>query len=188
MNCGTEIAGSCHGGSHSGTFQFIREVGHVPYDTCQPYMACSSDSKEGFCPLIRNETTCTRVNTCRTCGAFLARWFGWCGEIDHFPNATISEYGTYKNGRDENVVDKIMTEIYQRGPVSAALNAKPLHEYHGGIYREAGESKNTTHVVSIIGWGVDEETSVKYWIIRNSWGQVSLEWLFLFVCRAFDSF
>jgi cathepsin X len=170
LNCGTDIAGSCHGGSHSGTFEFIHKIGYVPYDTCQPYLACSSDSNEGICPFIRNDTTCSQVNTCRTCGAFMARWFGWCGEIDKFPNATISEYGTYKNGRDENVVDKIMTEIYTRGPVTAALNAKPLHTYHGGIYRDAGESKKTTHVVSIVGWGTSEN-GVKYWIIRNSWGQ-----------------
>lgn len=171
LNCGSGIAGSCHGGSHSGTYELIHKMGYVPFDTCQPYLACSSDSNEGFCPHVRNDTTCTKVNTCRTCGAFMARWWGWCGEIDMFPNATISEYGTYKTGRDDEVVEKIMSEIYTRGPVSAAVNAKPLHAYHGGIYQEAGESKNTTHVVSIVGWGTSKD-DVKHWIIRNSWGQV----------------
>merc|ERR1712137_576078 len=35
LNCGTEVAGSCHGGSAGGTYQFIKDSGFVPYDTCQ---------------------------------------------------------------------------------------------------------------------------------------------------------
>ena len=48
LNCGTRMAGSCHGGSHTGAYEFVKQTGFVPYDTCLPYMACSSDSKEGF--------------------------------------------------------------------------------------------------------------------------------------------
>lgn len=52
LNCGTRVAGSCHGGSHTGVYDFITQTGYVPYDTCQPYMACSSESKEGFCSKV----------------------------------------------------------------------------------------------------------------------------------------
>jgi len=34
LNCGTEKAGSCHGGYHTSTYEFIKKVGYVPYDTC----------------------------------------------------------------------------------------------------------------------------------------------------------
>ena len=39
LNCGTEVAGSCHGGSHTGAYQFVHDVGFVPYDTCLSYEA-----------------------------------------------------------------------------------------------------------------------------------------------------
>lgn len=100
---------SCHGGSHSGVYQFVKSKGYVPYDTCQPYLACSSESTDGFCGHI--DTTCNAMNTCRTCtGA------GGCKEIDVFPNATVAEYGSYSFLRDPHVAAKIKAEIYARGP------------------------------------------------------------------------
>ena len=169
MNCGADIAGSCHGGSSSGVYELIHKIGHVPYDTCQPYLACSSDSSEGFCPYV--DTTCTPVNTCRTCQAIAGRWFASCNEIDIFPNATIAEYGTYKaKDHHSDIVRVIQAEIYARGPVTAEVNAKPIHDYRGGIYNDESASIMTTHVVSLVGWGVDEDGQ-KYWIVRNSWGE-----------------
>ena len=99
------------GGSHTGTFEFIKKHGYVPYgtfaisiwyilvfavennvviiiytilinilnmsfallkfitlDTCQPYLACSNESTEGFCPHV--DTTCSAINTCKTCDTF----------------------------------------------------------------------------------------------------------------------
>ena len=68
LNCATDVAGSCHGGSATGVYQFIKEVGSVPFDTCQPYLACSAESTEGFCPYA--DTQCTPQNTCVTCNSF----------------------------------------------------------------------------------------------------------------------
>lgn len=33
LNCGADVAGSCHGGSHTGAYQFIKDKGSIPYDT-----------------------------------------------------------------------------------------------------------------------------------------------------------
>ena len=165
LNCGTDVAGSCLGGTATGTYEFIKSVsGFVPYDTCQPYIACSKGSElldhdgHGFCKYA--DTTCSNQNICRTCNHF------GCYEISPFPNATIAEYG---HMTDMNT-HSIMAEIYARGPVAAALNGKPLHEYQGGIFSDDEASKETTHIVSIVGWGTDDESNKKYWIIRNSWG------------------
>ena len=45
---------------------------------------------------------------------------GACTEIDFFPNATVAEYGMIDF--DDNVVYKIKTEIFVRGPVAATIN------------------------------------------------------------------
>ena len=164
LNCGTESAGSCHGGYHTTTYQFIQDQGFVPYDTCMSYLACSEDSSEGFCPQL--DTTCQPNNICRTCDTF-AGMGGQCSEIDYFPNATISEYGMIE--MDENVVENIKTEIFVRGPVAATINAEPIVEYRGGVFAETEHSQSTNHIVSIVGWGTEE--GQEYWIVRNSWGQ-----------------
>jgi cathepsin X len=171
LNCGGSVAGSCHGGSHTGVYEFIKQTGFVPYDTCMPYIACSSDSTDGFCEHV--DTTCSAINTCRTCNTFTENG-GTCEEIDMFPNATIAEYGTY-GLFTSNRVHKIMAEIYARGPVAAGVNAEPLVNYQGGIVKdEALWRMLVNHVVSIVGWGTEEETGDKYWIVRNSWGGKSI--------------
>ena len=58
MNCGKDVAGSCHGGYHTGVYELIQQMGYVPFDTCMPYMACSEDSSEGFCEHV--DTTCKK--------------------------------------------------------------------------------------------------------------------------------
>jgi cathepsin X len=67
-------------------------------------------------------------------------------------------------------VNQIKAEIFARGPVSAAIHGPPLHSYHGGVFSNDTAPKNTTHVVSIVGWGVSSE-NIPYWHCRNSWGQ-----------------
>jgi len=163
LNCGADLAGSCHGGYHTGVYDLIQQSGFVPYDTCMPYIACSSESTDGFCSHV--DTTCKKENICRTCDTF-GGMGGKCSSIDYFPNATISEYGMIESGN----VDAIMAEIYVRGPVAATINAEPIVDYTGGIFSNTTFSKSTNHIVSIIGWEKDEETGKKHWIVRNSWG------------------
>ena len=92
LNCGSEVAGSCHGGSASGTYEFVKHGANAwPYDTCMNYAACSKESKEGFC--ADADFSCSAINTCRTCSTFTAMG-GKCVEIDHYPNASIAEYGS----------------------------------------------------------------------------------------------
>eukprot|EP00562_Extubocellulus_spinifer_P033323 CAMPEP_0178689666 /NCGR_PEP_ID=MMETSP0699-20121125/5664_1 /TAXON_ID=265572 /ORGANISM="Extubocellulus spinifer, Strain CCMP396" /LENGTH=304 /DNA_ID=CAMNT_0020334753 /DNA_START=831 /DNA_END=1749 /DNA_ORIENTATION=+ len=169
LNCGGDTAGSCHGGSHTGAYEFVKESGFVPLDTCLPYIACSEESTEGFCEYA--DTTCSSMNICKTCDTFAGNG-GACTEIDIFPNATIGEYGTY-NIFSSDRVHKIKAEIFARGPVAAGVNAEPLVAYKGGIVQDHSFiDMLINHIVSIVGWGKEDDT--EYWIVRNSWGQVRL--------------
>lgn len=131
------------------TFQFIKDTGFVPYNSCQPYLACSTDSSEGFCDKV--DTTCSPINTCRTCDSFGGNG-GKCTEIDKVCD----------RGQLDNDVHQIMAEIYARGPVAACINAEPIVKYQGGVFSDESESKETNHIVSIVGWGMDPDTGVKH--------------------------
>ncbi len=158
LNCGKE-AGSCRGGSMLRTYAWVHNTSGIPYETCMPYLACSADSTVGFCPHI--DTTCSAMNICRTCTPE-----GDCFSINEFPNATVAEYGSY-----QNEVDAVKAEIFARGPVAASVAGASLRDYQGGIFDNVTAPKETTHAVSIVGWGTDESNGRQFWIVRNSWGE-----------------
>merc|ERR1719198_359818 len=162
LNCGTEVAGSCHGGSATGAYQFVHDSGYVPYDTCLQYAACSAESQEGDCASA--DYTCKPENTCRTCSTF-SDMGGFCSALDSFPNASIAEYGEVSGEKE------IMAEVYARGPVAAGIDANLLDEYTGGVLTPPADYEyEINHIVAIVGWG-ETKAGEKYWIVRNSWGE-----------------
>jgi len=160
LNCAN--VGSCHGGSVDGPYQWLHRISKtgsgIAYDTSNPYMACSSESQEGFCP--HADWSCKAENVARTCSTFPPS--GFCAALSHYPNATISDYGSISGAA------AMQKEIYHRGPIACGVDAVPLHKYTGGIASGAGSGID--HVISVVGWGTDEKEG-KYWIVRNSWGQ-----------------
>lgn len=161
LNCASD-AGSCTGGSALRAYKFIHEYGFIPYDTCQSYIACSSDSQEGFCPWV--DTSCSSdMDVCKSCNSFNQG----CNAISDFPYATVAEYGS-----ELDDVNAIKAEIYTRGPIKAAVNGTAIKNYTGGIYSDSSlENMGHSHGVSIVGWGYDPDTKRQHWIVRNSWGQ-----------------
>jgi cathepsin X len=175
LNCGD--AGSCYGGSIDGPYQWIHRISQkgagISYESSQPYLACSSDSKEGFCKEI--DTTCTPANVARTCGSF-SQEGGPCFGLNAYPNATIAEYGSISGFR------AMQKEIYARGPIACGIDAMPILNYEGGIQKEKGEQVD--HVISVVGWGFDPDPAQgHYWIVRNSWGEFWGEMGYIRVAR-----
>jgi C1A family cysteine protease len=69
---------------------------------------------------------------------------------------------------DEN---KIRDMLYQKGPLSVAVNATPFQYYSGGIAdysRQDCDPNATNHAVTLVGYGT--ENGKDFWIVRNSWG------------------
>ena len=145
----------------------------IPYDTCLTYEACSKESKEKGCQ-DSSRYQCTPMNTCRTCNTF-TEMGGFCSAIDKedIPKATVKEYGRIRPNlfNYSDTVHKIKSEIYARGPVACTINAEPLVKYTGGVMDVPHESRQVNHVISIVGWGHDEDSNKSYWIVRNSWGE-----------------
>ena len=78
-----------------------------------------------------------------------------------------------------------MHEIYENGPIVVAINATPeLYYYSTGIFHSEAKKTDgkaekmvnpweyTNHAVVCVGWGEEivKEETVKYWILKNSWG------------------
>lgn len=178
LNCGD--AGSCHGGSVLGPYRWLKSLGDrtgsgVSYETSNPYLACSSESTEGFCKYA--DTECSSIKgVAYSCDTFTETG-GSCKAVTRYPNATISSYGSVSGELS------IMHEIFTNGPVTCGIDAIPLLEYTGGILKEPGEEID--HVVSIVGWG--EENEIPYWVVRNSWGEYWGEMGFVRVLRGKNS-
>jgi len=146
-----------------GAYQWIHKISKetgtgISYETANPYIACSSDSKEGFCKSV--DTKCKPLNVARTCGSF-DKEGGSCTGLSNYPNVTVAEYGSI-SGKDA-----MMKEIYERGPIACGIDAGPLLNWETGIIKE--KSMSTDHVISVVGWGKEGDDG--YWIVRNSWGE-----------------
>lgn len=157
LNCVAD-GSSCHGGGVDSVYEWMKDD-HVPlsYETSNPYLACSAESREGNCKYFRRDLTCDDYGVARTCATFGVP----CVELKKYPNVTLSQYG------DVSGADEMMQEIYARGPIACGIDAAPILNYTSGI--AAMEGEEVDHVISVTGWG--EEAGNFYWIVRNSWGE-----------------
>ena len=169
LNCGN--VGTCQGGGLMGPYLWISTSTHhtvhvtgVAYETSNPYMACSFDSNEGFCPMYNkmNQTKCLPENIARSCDTHVSEG-GQCVGLGWYPNATVDSFGTVSG------FAAVQAEIYANGPVACGVDKTPLLNYTDGIVSDV-RGVQMDHVISVVGWGHDI-VSGPYWIVRNSWGE-----------------
>ena len=162
LNC--HGGGSCHGGAVDGPYQWLHKLSKkgegISYESSNPYMACSAESEDGICP--HGEWTCTDINIARTCSTFPSSG-GTCSEIAQYPQILIDDYGSISGQA------AMQKEIYARGPIACGIDASPILNYTKGVFVKKGLFQMVDHVISVVGWGVEDGQS--YWIVRNSWGE-----------------
>jgi cathepsin X len=150
--------GTCHGGNPTAAYAWMKKISDqglgLPVESCMNYEAVDGQAKFS--------ADVTPSGNCMTCSTFDVP----CSVIDHYPNATVTEYGTVKGE------EAMMNEIITRGPIACGVNAVPILNYTGGVFLHADQPKfnSVDHEVAVVGWGVDEN-GVKYWDMRNSWGE-----------------
>lgn len=144
LNCGKN-AGTCDGGSASGAYEYVYKNG-IPDDTCSIYQA--------------KDLECTTENICKTC----------FGPPENSTCITQSKYRLYHINEFGQVsgVNDMKKEIYYRGPIACGIDATPIENYSGGIVNST--LRDINHVISVVGWDIDPQTQVEFWIVRNSWG------------------
>lgn len=138
----------CDGGDHSTAYAYIHD-NSITDETCAPYRAISH---------FMNKTTCTAQSICNECQPS-----GKCAVPKRVFTYTINEYA--------NITGEaaMMNEIYARGPIACVVNADPILNYTGfGVFSSDNQDESN-HIISVAGWGV--ENGVKYWLLRNSWGE-----------------
>lgn len=67
-------------------------------------------------------------------------------------------------------VAAIQQEILENGPVEASFMVyEDFYAYKGGVYYYVYGKPRGAHAVKVLGWGVDGETGLEYWLAANSW-------------------
>ncbi|KAG1688338.1 hypothetical protein DVH05_003770 [Phytophthora capsici] len=158
LDCGMRSFGSCRGGDPRYAHKWIHENGIVD-STCSPYIA-SHPSWIGS-----KDCAATQCHTCTMNGD--------CFVVENPKKYFISEYGTLNFTTSEEFQLQAMNEIYHRGPIVVSMYSltPEFKQYRGGyILQDSRKYPGTTHVVSIVGWGTEVETGIKFWIVRNSIG------------------
>eukprot|EP00879_Flechtneria_rotunda_P016136 GHRR01016880.1.p1 GENE.GHRR01016880.1~~GHRR01016880.1.p1 ORF type:complete len:283 (+),score=84.42 GHRR01016880.1:592-1440(+) len=142
IDCGG--AGSCNGGDDKGVYEYASKHG-IPTDTCNTFVA--------------HNQKCSKKHQCFTCTPE-----GVCRPVYNYKRLVVSEHGNLKGP------EQMKAEIFARGPITCGIYAtEGLDRYQGGVYAEHSKRIELNHVVSVIGWGVEDGT--EYWIVRNSWGE-----------------
>ena len=164
-NHGKLVAGSCNGGSHTLAYEFASHAPGLPDDTCMPYQGVDNANWAEIPCADRLCRRCDRFGTCK----FVPR--------NATPTVQVDEHGVVRG------VAAMKAEIAARGPIACYMyaHAPAFESYSGGVITDSTRYKGITHVVNVVGWGIDREAhqsggSGEYWIVRNSFGTAWGEW------------
>jgi len=148
LNC--KAGGTCRGGNPGNVYGFAKSHG-IPDDSCQNYIAKDPAS-----------ATCSDIQICEDCSPSTDGSSN-CTAIKNPKLWKVSNHGVLSGA------DAMKKAIFANGPIACSIDATAkLVEYTGGIFSQVLVAPIPNHIVSVVGWGVENGT--EYWIVRNSWG------------------
>jgi len=152
----------CYGGTTQEVFKFMKLFG-LPDETCFHYVAESGIEKS------KKEGTCNPMGMCMNCMAYDTPVMEHykCWPVLKYVKYKVTEYGKLPS-KDTTMM---MSEIMRNGPIVCSLATDDGFDYgySGGVWRVENKEKSSNHVVEITGWG-ETSSGVKFWQVRNSWG------------------
>lgn len=143
VDCDTSDSG-CNGGLVEYTLTWIKKNGGIMYDADYPYTGVKAVCKSDKSKYADFEVT---------------RYFKVGSSTSIF--SPVDE-------------DEIKEFLYETGPLAIALNATPLQYYTSGILDVKSSecpASGINHSVLLVGYGVDADSGMAYWTIKNSWGK-----------------
>jgi len=154
-----DLSGNCDGGDDADVYLYASKHG-IPSESCSNYMATDTTCLETQPVSLRNKPECY------TCQPRDNSGNDRCARIKRFKKLYVERFGVCSG------YDAMKQEIHERGPITCSIDATDDQDnYVRGIYSLKNSTLNDLdHVISIVGWGVDNKTGDEYWWLRNSWG------------------
>jgi C1A family cysteine protease len=143
VDCDTSDSG-CNGGLMEYAFTWLKKNGGIMTDADYPYKGVKSTCKSSSSKYVD-----MKVTGYKKLGSSYSTW------------SPVDE-------------DEIKEFLYETGPLAIALNADPLQTYTGGVLDLTSARCPTSginHAVTLVGYGTDSSSGLKYWLVKNSWGK-----------------
>lgn len=91
-----------------------------------------------------------------------------CDKTKYKPLVKLSDYRDLQI----NSYSSLITSLAKVRPIQVSVDASTWSSYSSGIFDGCDKTNvELNHAVQLVGIGVDDDTGLEYWLVRNSWGE-----------------
>jgi len=166
LSCCVSCGFGCNGGYTSQTWKYFMNTGIVTgglYDGtgCRPYsiQPCEHHTDADTrvqCDDLPMESTPVCNQACQDSYT-----------TNSYTADKVQTNSAYKISRS---VEDLQVELMTNGPIEVSFTVyEDFLAYRAGVYYHVSGASHGGHAVKMVGWGVDADTNMDYWLIANSW-------------------